>query len=136
MTGVQTCALPISVSGELCRVAEIFLSATAVFAGAIGLVQPGDAHRRSNSKPLGTGPEFLDDANHLIPGNYRRHLRWKFSFDHMQVRPTDSAHLHTHENFAIAGETMAMRAARESAKSRQGSLRHPPSGRLRHRPTL
>ena len=25
------------------------------------------------------------------------------------------------ENFAIAGETMAMRAARESAKSRQGS---------------
>src|SRR6516162_7635326 len=90
-----------AVAREQRRVAKVFLSAPAVFAGPIGLVQPGNAHSRSNGKAFRAGAQFLDRSNHLMSRNHRRNLRRKFSFDHMQVRPADPAHLHAHQNFTI-----------------------------------
>src|SRR5258708_13762696 len=51
-------------------VAKVFRAGPAVFANAIGMVQPGDPHAHANAKSMGAfaQPSYLSD--HLLPSNH------------------------------------------------------------------
>ena len=50
-------------------VAEIFHAGATIFAGAVGLEQPCDAHTRANGESCGTFAKRVDSAHHLMTGN-------------------------------------------------------------------
>jgi hypothetical protein len=71
-------------------VAKILCAGTAEFAGAIGVVQPGNSYPCANGKPGCAEASFLDETDDLVPGNDGRFLRNQFPFNNMQVGTTDA----------------------------------------------
>ena len=72
-------------------VTKIFRARAAEFAGAVGVMQPGDPYSCADGKPPSSRAEFLDHANDLVSRDYRRFLRNQFPFNDMQVGPADAA---------------------------------------------
>ena len=87
------------VTGEHRVVAEILHASAAIFAGSVRPMQPGDANARSGRESLCTVASFLNDADHLVPGDHRRFARGQFSFDYVQIGPAHAAGAHSHEHF-------------------------------------
>src|SRR5580704_15395116 len=56
-------------------VTQILLAGAAVFAGAVGAMQPGDAHARAFAKAMSVWAEFLHGAHNLVSGNDGRFPR-------------------------------------------------------------
>jgi hypothetical protein len=84
-------------------VAKIFHSRAAVFTGLIRAMKPRNAHPRADAKTQRTFAAFLDDANHLVPGNHRRFSQRQFAFDNVQIGTADTAKIHADQYFALPG---------------------------------
>ena len=91
------------VAGERGMIAEIFHSGAAVFARAVGAMQPGDSNARADGESRRSLAELFDDADDLVPGNYWRLARRQFAFNDVQIGAADAAHFHADENFARGG---------------------------------
>src|SRR5260370_23793078 len=59
-----------AVAGELRTVAQILRPCTAVFAGSIGLMQPGNSDARTDGETPRVLACFLDATHNLVPRNY------------------------------------------------------------------
>src|SRR6202011_33391 len=70
--GVLSVAAVDGIAGEGRMVAEVFPAGAAVFAGAVGGVQPGDADARAAGE---AGAFGFDDADDLMAGDQRRFAR-------------------------------------------------------------
>jgi hypothetical protein len=88
------------ISRELGRIAQIFLAAMTVCAGAISLVQPGNPDTLPHRKAFRLRAEFFDRSDYLVARNQRRFYRRKFTLDHVQVSAANAAYLHAHEHFS------------------------------------
>jgi hypothetical protein len=89
------------VTRECGVIAKIFHPREAIFASLVRAVQPGDTHARAERKTPGTLAGFCDDADNLMPGNYRRFARRQFSFDHVKIGATNAASFHMYQNFTL-----------------------------------
>ena len=74
-------------------VAEVFPAGAAVFAGAVGGVQPGDADARAEWE---TGVYGFDCADDLMAGDQGRFARGEFGFDDVEVGTADAAGFDAH----------------------------------------
>ena len=64
-----------SIAGEGGVVAKIFRAGTAEVAGAVGVMQSGNAYARADGELSCAGSQLFNDANNLVTGDYRRFLR-------------------------------------------------------------
>ena len=58
------------VASECGVVAEIFVSRAAVFAGAVGVMEPGDTDAGTRGKFAGAGAERFNRSHDLVAGNH------------------------------------------------------------------
>jgi hypothetical protein len=70
---------------------QVFLTAPAEVAGAVGQSQPRDANAITHPKPAHSRAECLDPAHDLVPRNYACSPRWQVTLGKMQVGATDAA---------------------------------------------
>ena len=85
--GVSTVAIP---SGERRVQTEVFLTAPAEVAGAVGQSQPRHANAITHPKPAHSRAECLDPSHDLVPRNYAGSPRWQVTLGKMQVGATDA----------------------------------------------
>src|SRR5215472_7589852 len=89
------------VASELRAIAKIFRARSAVLAGPVGFVQPGNSHTRTDGKSSRVFAQLLDGTDNLVSRDDRR-LPWRqFAFNHVQVRAAYRASMHPHEYFAF-----------------------------------
>jgi hypothetical protein len=91
------------IAGKRRAIAKIFVAGAAVFAGAVGTMQPGYADARARLKARCTLTKLFDLAYDLMAGNYGRFAKGKFAFDNVQIGAADTTHLHADEDFASGG---------------------------------
>src|SRR5579885_391734 len=119
------------VTGENRRIAKIFFLSAAIFASAIGFVQPRDAHSRANRDSSRAFAVLLHHAHHLMPRDYRRFFRWQLAFHHVQIRAARRACVDPHEQFAFRGRWL--RDVREFQRIGFNSCRRSQQTRLHRR---
>jgi len=56
--------------------------------------QPGDAHPLAQLESPAVGPQGVDGAHDLVPGNDRQPLLGKIALDHVQIGATDRTAVH------------------------------------------
>ncbi len=88
------------IAGKSGAVAEIFLARAAILARLIRAVQPRNADARAEREAAGALAKFLDNPDHLVPGDYGRFARRELPFNHMQIGAAYPASVHAHEHFA------------------------------------
>ena len=89
-----------AVAGECWVIAKIFGSRAAVFAGAVGVMEPGYADAGANRKFVSAGTQRFNGAYNLVAGNYGRFPQREFSLDNVQIGAADAAVTDADEHFA------------------------------------
>ncbi len=92
------------ITSEGGMVAKIFRPRAAEFAGAIGVMQPGNPHPCADGKPACARAELLNHADDLVSRNHGRFLRDELPFNHVQVGPAHAAVRDANQYFPIRGQ--------------------------------
>jgi len=88
------------VTGELRRVAEVFLGVLAVAAGAAGVPQPGNADPLARLEAGHALAQGIDPPDDLVAGNDRQWRLRQFAVDHVQIGAADATGQHPHADLA------------------------------------
>src|ERR1700691_5559604 len=67
-------------------------------------MKPGNADAIAAFEPVRILAESFDHTYDLMPGNDRGSFRRQFTLDHVKIGSANAAHLHAHQDFALAGQ--------------------------------